>query len=426
MSSTPLVFDVDALRAQFPALQRRVGGQQAIYLDGPGGTQTPERVINAMADYLRRGSSNLGGPFLTSRETDAVTQAAREAMADMLHARRPEEIVFGQNMTSLTFSASRAIARTWQAGDEIIVTRLDHDANIAPWLLAAEDRGVTVRWLDFQPDDCTLALDELPALLNERTRLVAVNYASNAVGTISDVAHVAKLAHAAGALVYVDAVHYAPHGPIDVQALDCDFLACSVYKFFGPHTGVLYGKYELLDNLTAYKVRPASNQPPGKWETGTQSFESLCGVTAAVDYLSDVAGGGNQQEQWPRRERLNRSMKAIKVIELKLSQYFLRCAATMPALRVYGITDATRLEQRTPTFAVSLDGFGAAELATLLGERGIFVWHGHYYAVAVMERLGTLDSGGLVRIGFAHYNTAEEIDWLFATLEDVAKRGPAT
>jgi len=422
MSSTPLVFDVAALRGQFPALQRRVGGRQAIFLDGPGGTQTPERVINAMADYLRHGSSNLGGPFLTSRETDAVTEAAREAMADLLRARRPEEIVFGQNMTSLTFSASRAIARTWQPGDEIIVTRLDHDANIAPWLLAAEDRGVTVRWLDFRPDDCTLALDELPGLLNEHTRLVAVNYASNAVGTISDVAQVAKLAHAVGALVYVDAVHFAPHGPIDVQALDCDFLACSVYKFFGPHTGVLYGKYEHLDSLMAYKVRPASNQPPGKWETGTQSFESLCGVTAAVEYLAGVAGSGDPHENWPRRERLARSMKAIKVVEMKLSQHFLDCAAALPGLRVYGITDAARLEQRTPTFAVSLDGFSAAELATLLGERGIFVWHGHYYAVAVMERLGTLDSGGLVRIGFAHYNTVEEIDRLFATLEDVAAR----
>lgn len=422
MTSTPLVFDVAALRAQFPALQRRVAGQQAIYLDGPGGTQTPDRVIQAMAGYLRRGSSNLGGPFLTSRETDAVTEAARAAMADLLRARRPEEIVFGQNMTSLTFSASRAIARTWQPGDEIIVTRLDHDANIAPWLLAAEERGVTVRWLDFRPDDCTLALEELPALLNERTRLVAVNYASNAVGTISDVAQVARLAHATGALVYVDAVHYAPHGPIDVQALDCDFLACSVYKFFGPHTGVLYGKYEHLDSLTAYKVRPAANQPPGKWETGTQSFESLCGVTAAVDYLADVAGNGDPRETWPRRERLSRSMKAIKAVELNLSLHFLRCAAALPGLRVYGLTDAKRLEQRTPTFAVSLDDFEAAKLAALLGERGIFVWHGHYYAVAVMERLGTLDSGGLVRIGFAHYNTVEEIDQLFATLEDLAAR----
>lgn len=418
MTSTSLVFDVTALRAQFPALQRRVAGQQSIYLDGPGGTQTPERVIEAMAGYLRRGSSNLGGPFVTSHETDAVVEAARVAIADLLGARRPEEIVFGQNMTSLTFSASRAIARTWQPGDEIIVTRLDHDANIAPWLLAAEDRGVTVRWLDFRPDDCTLALDELAGLLNERTRLVAVNYASNAVGTISDVAKVVEMAHAAGALVYVDAVHYAPHGPIDVQALDCDFLACSVYKFFGPHTGVLYGKYEHLDNLTAYKVRPAANQPPGKWETGTQSFESLSGVTAAVEYLTEVAGSGDAGS---RRERLVRSMSLIKEVEMDLSRQFLGCAAAMPGLRVYGITDATRLAQRTPTFAVSLDNFSAVELATLLGERGIFVWHGHYYAVAVMERLG-LSNGGLVRIGFAHYNTAEEIDQLFATLEDLAAR----
>jgi len=222
--------DPNALRDQFPALQRTVDGQPAVFLDGPGGTQSPARVIDAMADYLRHGSSNHGGPFLTSREADAATDAAREAMRDLLNARRAEEIVFGQNMTSLTFSLSRAIAQTWQPGDEVIVTRLDHDANISPWLRAAEDRGVTVRWLDFHPADCTLALDALPGLLNERTRLVAVNYASNAVGTISDVARVATLAHGAGALVYVDAVHYAPHDVIDVQALDCDFLACSVYN----------------------------------------------------------------------------------------------------------------------------------------------------------------------------------------------------
>jgi cysteine desulfurase family protein (TIGR01976 family) len=302
--------DVQALRDHFPALQRTVGDQPAVFFDGPGGTQSPTRVIDAMADYLRRGSSNHGGPFLTSREADAATDAAREAMRDLLNARRAEEIVFGQNMTSLTFSISRAIARTWQPGDEVIVTRLDHDANISPWLRAAEDRGVTVRWLDFNPADCTLALDTLPGLLNGRTRLVAVNYASNAVGTISDVARVVALAHAAGALVYVDAVHYAPHDVIDVQALDCDFLACSVYKFFGPHTGVLYGKYEWLDRLTAYKVRPADDAPPGKWETGTQSFESLSGVTAAVEYLADLGGAaGRGASGWCADCRPSRRMR---------------------------------------------------------------------------------------------------------------------
>ncbi len=409
-----MIFDPERLRAQFPALQRTIDGRPAVYLDGPGGTQAPEQVIAAMSDYLRHGSSNLGGPFATSREADAAADAARDALRDLLNARRSEEIVFGQNMTSLTFAMSRAIAREWRAGDEIIVTRIDHDANIAPWLRAAEDRGVTVRWLDFRPEDCTLALDTLPGLLNERTRLVAVNYASNAVGTISDVAQVAQLAHAVGALVYVDAVHYAPHDVIDVQALDCDFLACSVYKFFGPHTGVLYGKYEHLDRLTAYKVRPASDEPPGKWETGTQSFESLSGVTAAVEYLASIGG-----QTGSRRERLARAMRAIKEYEAGLSRRFLEEAARTPGLRVYGITDVEEVERRTPTFAIGLAGHTPEAVAAYLGERSIFVWHGHYYAVAVMERLGVLDSGGLVRVGFAHYNTAEELARLFATLREL-------
>lgn len=414
--STPLL-DPIPLRAQFPALQRTVNGQSAVFLDGPGGTQSPESVIDAMAGYLKSGSSNLGGPFLTSQETDAAADHARAAMMDMLNARRPEEIVFGQNMTSLTFALSRAISRQWQAGDEIIVTQIDHDANISPWLLAAEDRGVTVRWLDFHPENCTLALESLSDLLSDRTRLIAINYASNAVGTINDVARVVAMGHSVGALVYVDAVHYAPHGLIDVQALDCDFLVCSVYKFFGPHTGVLYGKYDLLDRLTAYKVRPASNMPPGKWETGTQSFESLSGVVAAVDYLAGLGGGGGT-----RREQIIRGMGAIKRYEGTLSERFLHEATRIPGLRVFGLTDVEELDKRTPTFAVSLDGYTPEALATLLGERGFFVWHGHYYAVAVMERLGLLDRGGLVRIGFVHYNTIEEMDKLFATLQELASK----
>ena len=403
------------LRAQFPALQLEVNGETAVFLDGPGGTQSPQRVIDAMSGYLAYGSSNLGGPFLTSRHADHIVEEARQAMADLLNARSPEEIVFGQNMTSLTFAMSRAIARTWQAGDEIVVTRLDHDANISPWLMAAEDKGVTVRWLDFDPADCTLRLDLLPGLLNAKTRLVAVTYASNAVGSISDVKRVVQMAHQAGALVYVDSVHYAPHGLLDVQKLDCDFLVSSAYKYFGPHTGILYGRYELLDSLTAYKVRPASAQPPGKWETGTQSFESLAGVTAAVDYIAGIGG-----EDGTRRERIVRAMERIHNYEISLSEQFLKGATGVPGLRVYGITDVENLDQRTPTFAVSLAEHTPEEVATKLSEQGIFVWHGHYYAVAVMERLGLLDKGGLVRIGFAHYNTVEEVEWLLAALTQLA------
>lgn len=414
MSNNQQPFSPQAIRPFFPALSRTIGGQPAVFLDGPGGTQSPQAVIDAMTAYLRQGSSNLGGPFLTSREADEVVDRARQAMADLLNA-RPEEIIFGQNMTSLTFSLSRAISRTWEPGDEIVVTRIDHDANISPWLLAAEDRGVKVRWLDFHPADCTLAVETLPSLLTDRTQLVAVNYASNAVGTINDIRAITSAAHRDGAFVYVDAVHYAPHGPIDVRALGCDFLACSVYKFFGPHTGVVYGRSDLLEALPAYKVRPAPSEPPGKWETGTQSFESLAGVTAAVDYLADLGGPGGT-----RRERLARGMAAIRSYEAGLSEAFLRRAADVPGLRVYGITDIENLASRTPTFAISLEGFIPEEVATYLGDRGIFVWHGHYYAVAVMERLGTLNQGGLVRIGFVHYNTASEMDRLFAALHDLA------
>ncbi|MBK8988321.1 MAG: cysteine desulfurase-like protein [Chloroflexi bacterium] len=413
LTQTPFLNPIP-LRAQFPALQLEINGKTAVYLDGPGGTQVPQRVIDAISEALTVGISNHGGPFFTSARSDAIVEAARMAMMDFYNARRPEEIVFGQNMTSLTFAISRAIARTWQPDDEIVVTRLDHDANISPWLLAAEDRGVTVRWLDFDPADCTLKLEALPDLLNEKTRLVAITLASNAVGSITDVKRAVEMVHAAGALAYVDSVHYAPHGSIDVQDLDCDFLAASVYKFFGGHVGALYGKYDLLDAMTAYKVRPASSKPADKWETGTQSFESLIGVTAAVDYIADIGDAVGS-----RRQRLVQAMARIKEYEMSLSERFLQGATKVPGLHVYGITDIESLEHRTPTFAISLEGFTPAQVAQKLGEQGIFVWDGHYYAIAVMERLGLLDKGGLVRIGFVHYNTAEEVDRVLTALAEM-------
>lgn len=418
-NSTPSLNPIP-LRAQFPALQQQVAGATAVYLDGPGGTQSPQQVIDSISEALTLGISNHGGPFLTSARSDAITDEARTAIADLYNARNPEEIVFGQNMTSLTFAISRAIARGWQPGDEIVVTRLDHDANISPWLLAAQDKGVTVHWLDLNPANCTLKLETLPDLLNDKTRLVAITFASNAVGTITDVQRAVQMAHQVGALAYVDAVHYAPHGLIDVQELDCDFLVASVYKFFGGHVGALYGKYALLDSLQAYKVRPAPAKPAGKWETGTQSFESLAGVTAAVNYLVSIGGTAGS-----RRERLVQAMARIKEYEMGLSERFLRGATAVPGLKVYGITDIESLAQRTPTFAVSLAGYTPEEVATRLGEQGIFVWHGDYYAVAVMERLGVQDKGGLVRIGFVHYNTAAEVDRVLAALTDLAKKRPA-
>ena len=403
MSKQTNIFNPAQWREQFPALQQEVNGKTAVYLDGPGGTQVPQSVITAISTYLTQGGSNTGGPFITSQRSDGIVAEARAAVADLLNA-QPREIVFGQNMTSLTFSLSRALAQRWQPGDEIIVTKLDHDANISPWLTAAADKGVTVHWLDFDPTDCTLNLNQLPDLLNEKTRLLAITAASNAVGTIPDISQATQLAHDAGALVFIDAVHYTPHGPLDVQAIDCDFLACSAYKWFGPHTGVLYGKYDLLEDLTAYKVRPAPAHTPGKWETGTQSFESLTGVTAAIDYLAQLGTGEDRPSQ------LRSAMQQIKQYEQTISHRFLEGATAVSGLNVYGLTDIERVDERTPTFAISLDGYTPAQVSARLGEQGIFVWSGHYYAIAVMERLGLLDKGGLVRIGFVHYNSLAEVD----------------
>ncbi len=409
------MFDPDVVRPLFPALLREVAGRPAAYLDGPGGTQSPLPVIDAVGGHLSTGTSNLGGPFVTSRETGAVVAAARTAMADFFNCRR-QEVVFGQNMTSLTFALSRALAREWREGDEVVVTRLDHDANVTPWVLAAADAGATVRWADFDPATGSFDYDSLGRVVGSRTKLVAVTHASNAIGTVVDVRRVADIAHAAGALVAVDAVHYAPHGLVDVAAADCDFLVASAYKFFGPHVGVMYGRYELLDRLDAYRVRPAPERPPGKWETGTQSFESLAGVAAAVDYLASLGSGDT------RRAQLASAAERVGAHEDVLGRRFLAGAAELPGVTVHGIVDG---RPRTPTFAVDVAGVPAAAVAARLGEEGIFVWSGHYYAVEVMRRLGRLDSGGLVRIGFVHYNTAAEVDRVLAALERVSAQNPS-
>ena len=410
--------DPDIVRGQFPALQREVNSQPAIYADGPSGTQVSQRVIDAMAGYMTNGSSNQGGAYVTGRETHAMAHAALEALADLLNARQSAEIVVGQNMTSLTYAMSRSISREWQPGDEIIVTRLDHEGNVSPWLQAAADCDVTVRWLDVDTSDCTLKLDDLPGLLNTRTRLLAITYASNAVGSITDMEEVSNIVRSSDTLVYVDAVHYTPHGIIDVQAVDCDFLACSTYKFFGPHTGVLYGKYEHLDRLDCYQVRPASKQPPRKWETGTQSFESLAGIIATLDYLAELSG---LSEDDKRRDRIVESLRQTRTYEQSLSRHFLTGAATVPELRIYGITDIERLEQRAPTFSIELEGYGPGELAERLGDMGIFVSNGNYYAYELMESLDANTSGGLVRIGFVHYNTLDELDRILNALKELAE-----
>jgi cysteine desulfurase family protein (TIGR01976 family) len=415
---------VETVRAQFPALSRTQAGEPYVYLDGPGGTQVPRRTIEAMAAYLERSNANHEGAFPTSRESDAVVAGAHAAAADYLGASDPSEVVFGPNMTTLTFAVSRAIGRTLEPDDEVVVTRLDHDANVAPWLALEEERGVRARWVGVRKDDCTLDLDELERALGPRTRLVAVGLASNAVGTINPIPRIVEMAHAAGALTYVDAVHAAPHLAIDVSAMETDFLVCSPYKFFGPHLGLLYGRHELLERMEAYKVRPASNEPPGKWETGTPSGEALAGMIGTFEYLEwlgETYGGGGTS----RRARLLAAMNVIGATERELAGLALAGLSAVPGLRLRGIADASRLAERVPTFAFTLAGHSPHETAEKLGNRGIAVWDGDYYAYELIRALGLAESGGMVRVGLVHYNTAAEIDRLVEALGQLAGTGNA-
>lgn len=413
--------DLGWVRAQFPALAQTINGQPAVFFDGPGGTQVPQQVINAISSYLINANANTHGAFATSQRTDTTIAAAHAAMADLLGC-DPDEVVFGPNMTTLTFMLSRSIGRDIQPGDEIVLTRLDHDANFSPWQ-ALEERGALIRVADIDIEDCTLDMDDLRRQITPRTRLIAVGYASNSVGTINDVAEVVRLARQVGALSFIDAVHYAPHGPIDVRALGCDFLACSPYKFFAPHMGALYGKREHLVRLQPYKVRPASNQTPDRWETGTKNHEGLAGVAAAIEYLATLGSQHDRagpQAASPRRAALLAAMAAIKQYERGLSEQLIAGLLRVPGLTFYGISDPARFEQRTPTVAIRLAGYTPRELAEALGARGIFVWDGNYYAINLTDRLGLEDHGGMVRIGLAHYNTAGEIDRLLQALHDLA------
>jgi len=419
-----LALDIHRVRAQFPSLAQTVNGHPAAFLDGPGGTQVPQRVIDAISDYLRRDNANTGGAYATSRNTDAMLAEARAAMADFLNC-GADEIVFGPNMTTLTYAMSRAIGRDLGPGDEILVTRLDHDANVTPWL-ALEEKGVTIRWAEIHEENCTLDLADLASKINDRTKLVAVGYASNAVGTINPVKAIIQLAHAAGALAYVDAVHYGPHGLIDVAALDCDFLVCSTYKFFGPHMGVLFGKREHLQRLRPYKVRPLTDAVPNRWEWGTLNHECIAGITACVDYLADL--GRHAHPQAPgRRAAIVAAFEAIHTYEHGLMERLIAGLNKIPTLKLYGITDPARFEERCPTIALRVVIQEANQtasqtplaLATKLGDRGLFTWDGNYYALNLTERLDVEKTGGFLRIGLVHYNTVEEVDRLLAALEDI-------
>jgi len=414
--------DLSWIRNQFPALRLEVNGRPAVFLDGPGGTQVPQRVIDAISDYLVTSNANTHGAFLTAERTEQMLDEAHAASADMLGC-GAHEVAFGPNMTTLTFALSRSIGRELKAGDEVIVTQLDHDANVAPWR-ALEELGVTVHAAPIHVEDCTLDMDALYSLLNERTKLVAVGYASNAVGTINGVTAITRAAHEVGAWCFVDAVHYAPHGSIDVKAIDCDFLACSAYKFFGPHVGLLYGKAELLERLRPYKVRPAPSEIPDCWETGTQNHEGLAGTIAAIDYIAEVGRRHVPETSHTRRDALVAAMNLTQEYERELSRKLIPALVEIPGLTFYGLRDMAQFDRRTPTVSIRMEGGSPRDLAAFLGERGFFVWDGNYYALNVTERLGVEVSGGMVRIGCTHYNTSEEIDNLIAALHDFTQHHP--
>lgn len=406
------MLDVSAIRARFPALANHEDSRPIIYFDNPAGTQVPIEAVEGFTNYLRLHNANEGGAFAASRATDEIIAEARAGMADFLGASDPAEIVFGQNMTSLAFHLSAALGRILRPGDEIVVTRLEHDANIAPWL-ALQDAGITLRWIDINEEDVTLNLEDAERVITERTRLLAIGYASNAFGTVNDVRRLADLAHAVGAWVFVDAVHYGPHGPIDVADIGADLLACSPYKFFGPHLGVLWGRYEVLSTLPAAHVRPSGDTPPDSWETGTQSHEALSALLGTLDYLASLGSGGD------RRERLRSAMTAVRSYERSLSERLIAGMLQVPGLRIFGITDPARFDRRVPTVSFVVDGHAPADLSCRLGERGINSWAGNHYALEPMGRLGL---EGTNRIGLVHYNTPEEIDRFVDTLREVTRR----
>ena len=406
-------FPVQSVRAHFPSLAAIDPGPAPVFFDNPAGTQVPLAVIDAVSDYFRRMNANSGGQFRTSVDNDAMVRGVREKLAAFLNAPRADEIVIGPNMTTLNFGLSRALARTFAPGDEIVLTHMDHDANVAPWLRIAEDGGLTVHWVDLHRADGTLDLDSLDAALNPRTRLVATVHASNALGTINPVAEIARRAHAVGALHVVDAVQSAPHLSLDVQAIGCDFLLCSSYKFFGPHQGILWGHHDLLAGLPAYKVRPSKDKPPYRWETGTPAFELIAGIGAALDYLASLGEGEGLRAQFET------AFQRMGVYERELTDHLLDVLEETPGVTIAGITDRTRLTERVPTVICALDGQAPVETAAQLAAEGIYVWDGNYYAVEVMKAIGR-EQDGMLRIGLAHYNTREEIDRFGAALRRIA------
>ena len=412
-------FDIAWVREQFPSLKLQVNGYAAAFLDGPAGTQVPKQVMDAIQNYFLTANANTYGAFVTSRRNDEMILSARAAMADFFNC-DSNEVVFGQNMTTIAFALARAIGRELKAGDEIVVTTLDHDANVASWR-ALEEKGVVIRQVDIREADCTLDLNDLKRKISAKTKLVAVGYASNMVGTINPVAEITKLVHAAGALMFIDAVHYAPHGLIDVKALDCDFLACSPYKFFGPHMGTLFAKRQHLQRFKPYKVRPATDISPESWETGTQVQELIAGIGAAVDYIAEL-GRHCDPSAKSRREALQAAYRATHQYETGLLSQLIAGLQTIPRMRIFGITDAKRFDERCSTLSFRLGDHNPTKIAAFLGERGIFTWDGNFYALNLSERLGVEQYGGVLRVGLVHYNTDDEGDRLLAGLREFGEK----
>jgi len=411
------ILDVAWVRSQFPSLGTQIDGQTAAFLDGPAGTQVPVQVISAIQNYFVNSNANTHGAFPTSRSSDDMIANTRVVMGDFFHC-DPHEVVFGQNMTTLTYAFSRAIGRELGAGDEILLTTLDHDANFSPWK-ALEEKGVAIRVADINVDDCTLDLEDLKSKLSHRTKLVAVGYASNAVGTINPIREITQLAHAAGAMAFIDAVHFAPHGLTDVKELDCDFLVCSPYKYFGPHAGTLFGKREHLERFRPYKVRPAHDEIPDRWETGTQTHEVIAGIAAAVEYIADL-GRHSDPAAKTRREALTAAYRTTVLYERRLLESLIEGLQGIPGVRIYGITDPRRFGERCSTLSLRIGDHPPKTIAEFLGKRGIFTWDGNYYALNLTERLQLEQKGGMLRIGLVHYNTLEEVDRLLCALREFA------
>ncbi|MGE3875802.1 MAG: cysteine desulfurase-like protein [Parvibaculaceae bacterium] len=421
-------FPIAALRAQFPSLALEDGGRPRIYFDNPAGTQVPQRVIDRTLEAMVAKNANLGGYFATTLAAEELVSEAHQAMADFYHAFSPREIVFGQNMTTLTLHMSRCLGRRFGPGDEIVLSRMDHDANVAPWLLLAEDKGLTVRWMDFDPETYEFAEDALTRVLSSRTRLVALGLASNCTGTINDVKRFAAEAHAAGALLYGDAVQLAPHCGIDVRDLGCDFLVASAYKFFGPHQGILWGREELLAETFSYTVRPAGNDLPLKFETGTLSHEGMAGTLGAVEYLASHghapgSAGKTYAHMSKRGAAVHRALDVFTDWEHRLCNRLIAGLSPFKGLKIRGIASANAAHRRVPTVSFTIEGTRPEVLAKAFAEKNIFVWSGHNYAVEPVARMGLMEQGGVLRVGLAHYNTEAEVDAFISALADVISPG---